>query len=98
MASLAHYRVYVEHPRGVDKMIVTLKGKRSVDVAGYEGRARCIRHRMTGDVALLDVVPMRYVKGELIETRRMRVQKGKFVNQRKARARASTRIHKRPVL
>lgn len=97
MASLFHYRVYVAHPLGTDKMIVTLKGKRSVAVASTEGAARVIRFRRTGDVRVLDVVPMKYVKGVLTETRRMRVQEGKFVNRRRPRARASTRQTRRRV-
>jgi hypothetical protein len=98
MFGLAHYRVYVEHPYGIDRLIVSLKNKRSVALAGAEGRNRVIRMRRTGDVKVLDVVPMKYVAGQLTETRKMRKQEGKFVNKRRPKARKTVRVHKKRVL
>jgi hypothetical protein len=89
------YAVYIRHNYGIDRLLVTIK-KRSVALAGETGRMRAMRNGHTG-VGVADVVPMRYVAGELVETRRkrLRVQKGKTVMSRRAKTHASSRVARR---
>jgi hypothetical protein len=80
---------------GTDKIVLTMK-KRDIAAAREEAARRAMRIGKKG-VEVVDVIPCRWVDGQLVEyKRRVKTTKGgKLVNQRKARARASVRSTRR---
>lgn len=89
-AKRPRYCVYVQHPWGVDKIHVTLT-VRDAKKAGPVARDRVVRFRRVGpaDLKILDIIPVRFVNGKLVETRKPRskrptsVHKGDFKGARK---------------
>lgn len=93
MPTLAYYKVYLGTPAGTESVIVTLPwAKRDIEEAAFlawERISRAWKMLYSDQFWVKDVVPLKYVAGELRETRRMRVQKGKFQSTRRANARRS---------
>lgn len=98
--TLAYYKVYVAHPYGTDALIVSMPwAERGIEEAAYRGWERASRmryHTLSDECYVRDVVPMKYVEGQLVETRRMRKETGaKFTNRRRPRSRVSRRQTRR---
>lgn len=98
--TMAYYKVYVAHPWGTDALIVSVPWiERSVEEAAYRGWERACRLRfwtLSDECWVKDVVPMKYIKGKLTETRKMRVEsKAKFKNARRPKSRVSRRSTRR---
>lgn len=98
--TLAYYKVYVAHPYGIDALVVSMPwSERGVEGAAYLGWERASRmryHTLSDECWIKDVVPMRYVRGKLTETRKMRTEHGaRFKNKRRPRTRVSSRATRR---
>lgn len=95
LPTLAYYKVYLGTPAGTEAVNVSMPwADRSVEEAGFlawERVSRAWKMLYSDQFWVKDVVPMRYVAGELRETRRTRIQKGQFKTTRRANARRSNK-------
>lgn len=96
-AKLYHYAVYVRHPWGTDRIVVGIK-KRDIQTARDTAWDRVGSKRRTGDMKILDAVPMRWTPDGFVEVRRRTtVKKGNLKNARRPKARATNRQNKQKV-
>jgi hypothetical protein len=93
-AKLYHYAIYVRHPWGTDRIVVGVK-KRSIQDARDAAWDKVGRVRKTGQLKIMDAVPMRWTPEGWVETRRTRVGTGNLKQTRRARSRPSARQTKR---
>lgn len=89
-AKLYHYAVYVRHPWGTDRIVVGTQ-KRNIQTARDIAYDKVGRTRKTGDLKILDAVPMKWTPKGMVETRKTRVKTGTLKNIRKSKARVSVR-------
>jgi hypothetical protein len=89
-AKLYHYAVYVKHPFGTDRIVVGVQ-ERKIQTARNIAWDKVGRTRKTGDLAILDAVPMKWTTKGMVETRRTKVKTGDLKNVRRAKARVSVR-------
>lgn len=95
-AKLYHYAIYVRHPWGTDRIVIGIQD-RVIQKARDSAWDRVSRMRKTGDLKIMDAVPMRWTSEGMVETRKTRITKGTLSNQRAPRSRASSRATKRTV-
>jgi hypothetical protein len=93
-AKLYHYAIYVRHPWGTDRIVVGVK-KRVIQDARDAAWDKVGRVRKTGELKIMDAVPMRWTPEGWVETRRTRVVTGTLKPNRRARSRPSARTTKR---
>lgn len=95
-AKLYHYAVYVRHPWGTDRIVVGVQ-KREMQSARDAAFDKVSRVRKSGDIKIMDCVPMRWTSEGMVETRKTRITTGSLRNARRPKSRPSARATKRKV-
>jgi hypothetical protein len=95
-AKLYHYAVYVKHPWGTDRIVVGIQ-KRNIQDARDAAYDKVGRVRKTGDLKIMDAVPMKWTTKGMVETRKTTVKTGNLKNARRPKSRPSSRATKQKV-
>jgi hypothetical protein len=94
-SKLYHYAVYVRHPWGTDRIVVGVK-KRNIQLARDEAWDRVVTKRKTGELKIMDAVPMKWTPNGIVETRKTTIKTGEYRNARRPKSRVSSRQRKAP--
>lgn len=94
-AKLYHYAVYVRHPWGTDRIVVGVQD-RKIQLARDAAWDRVVTKRKSGDLKILDAVPMRWTSEGFVETRKTRITTGNLKTVRRPKARTSQKQRKAP--